>query len=256
MAITGTDRGTGGNNVSANSLACSPASTIPVGSCGVLCIALDNAGPAGSSTVSPATVTDSVGNLWTKRVNPLFDNGAASAGVESVCYTCEDLATALTSSDNVTVNFGTNVVAKSYVFHEITPTDGTKKISYVTGAAGTGATSATPSVVTSSIPAGDAVIGWGAAESVDTWAGDADTSNGSWSAHQHAPSGGTTTNAMSITSQRKIVTGTATQTYNPTLTSADVILGWIQLTEVARPTNSYANLESVARGMFRGMSVT
>src|ERR1051326_8186075 len=214
MAITGTDRGTGGNNSASTSLVCSPSSTIAANSAGVLTVALDNAGSQGASTIAPTSVNDSVGNTWTLRINPLFDNGAASAGVETACYVCESLTTQLTSSDNVTLNWlgSTSVTAKAFAFQEITPTDSTKKISYVTGAAGTGGTTGTPTVTTGSITSGDVVIGWGGAESADTWAGDADTSNGSWSTHQHTAFG-TGTTGMSVTAQRKIVTGTANQTY-------------------------------------------
>jgi hypothetical protein len=38
---------------------------------------------------------------------------------------------------------------------------------------------------------------------------------------------------MAITTQGKVVNATATQTYNPTLTSADCILAWIAVEEVA-----------------------
>jgi hypothetical protein len=62
---------------------------------------------------------------------------------------------------------------------------------------------------------------------------DADTTNGSWSTQQSTAQG-TTTNGIAVASQRKVVTATATQTYNVTLDNvADCILGWIQLTETA-----------------------
>jgi len=38
---------------------------------------------------------------------------------------------------------------------------------------------------------------------------------------------------MAIITQYKTVTGTAAQTYNPTLTPADTIIGWIQIREGA-----------------------
>jgi hypothetical protein len=230
MSITATARGTGGNNTGSTSIVCSPTSTIPAGSGGCLVIAADNAGGSGAAQL-PASQVDSVGNTWTRRINPTYDPGAASAGVETAYYTCDVLTTALTSGNNITFSGLNSVTAKAYVFWEATP-DAGFIIQYVTGAAGTGAASGTPTVTTSSITSGDLVIGGGGAESADTWAQDGDTSNGSWSAHQHTGFG-TGTSGISITSQTKVVTGTATQTYNPTLTSADQILGWIQLTQVS-----------------------
>lgn len=252
MALTGTDRGTGGNNSASTSLVCSPTSTIAVLSCGVLVIASDNAGSAGSTLIGPATITDSVGNVWIKRIDTVRDPGAASAGAELIIYTCESLTTQLTSSNNVTVNWSgsVSVTAKAYTFIEITPTDSTMTLSYVTGNTVAGST-ANPTITTSSITSGDCVIGGGAVEgSAGSWTGDTDTTNGSWSAQQTAGFG-TTTSGMCVTSQQKIVTGTATQTYNPALAALDNVIGWIQLTEVSRIT--YSNLESMFRGMNRGM---
>jgi hypothetical protein len=251
VAITTTARGTGGNNTASTSIVCSPTSTIPVGSAGVLVITADNAGGGGAAQL-PTSVIDSVGNTWTRRLNPLYDPGTASSGVETAYYVCEDLTVALISSDNITFSGLNSVTAKAYVFWEITPTEGFK-IQYVTGGAGTGAASGSPTVTTSSITSGNVVVGGGGAESANTWTGDSDTTNGTWSAQQ-ATGFGSSTTGMSVTSQTKVVTATATQTYNPTLTSADQILGWIVLTEIARL--SYANLESSFRGFFRGMGTT
>jgi hypothetical protein len=78
------------------------------------------------------------------------------------------------------------------------------------------------------------VIGGGAAEATLAWTGDADTTNGSWTNEQEIGNG-TGTSGAAVTSQAKVVTATATQTYNPTLTSADQIIGWIEVTEVAIP---------------------
>lgn len=228
--ITGTDRGSGNNNTGSGSLSITPTSNFTANSFGVLCVAVDNSGAAGSNTISPATASDTVGNTWTRRQNNLFDNGAASAGVEIAIYTAP--ISSLTTGGTITVTWtSTSPTAKAWTLIEFTPSAG-KLINYVTGAIGTGSTTGTPTITSGSITSGDVIIGMGGAESADTWTGDADSSNGSWSTHQHNAAG-TGATGMSITSQQKIVTGTATQTYNPTLTSADVILGWIQLTEVS-----------------------
>jgi hypothetical protein len=182
-----------------------------------------------NTSATPASETDSVGNTWIKRLNPIYDPGAASAGVEVSFYTAH-LTTAFTTGNNLVLDFvAVQPPAKSWALLEVVPAVG-KIVSFVTGAAGTGASSASPTVTTSSITSGDVVIGGGGSESTLTWTGDADTSNGNWTNEQEIGNG-TGTSGMAVTSQAKITTGTATQTYNPTQTAADQILGWIQVQE-------------------------
>lgn len=231
-AMTVSSRGTGGNTTSANSVTVTPASNLAAGSLGVIVIALDNAGSAGANVICNSSMTDSVNNSWGLRQDALFDNGAASAGAE-ICFYTGYLSTAFTTSNNVVVGFSTNTSAKSWTLLEVVPSAG-KIPAYVTGAAGGGSaqgTTGTPTITTSSITSGDVVIGGGASESSLTWTGDADTSNGSW-ANEQEIGNGTGTSGMAVNSQSKVVTATATQTYNPTQTSADCIIGWIQITEV------------------------
>lgn len=221
------------------------------GALGVLCVALDNAGASGATPAAPSSFTDAKGNTWTRRQNPIFDPGAASAGVELAIYTAT-LTVALLTSDTSTINWASavSVGAKAWTLREITA-GANKFASYVTGGVNTGATTGTPTVTTGSITSGDCVIGAGGAESADTWAGDADTTNGSWSTHQHNAAG-TGNSGMSVTSQAKVVNATATQTYNPTLTSADCILAWIQVTEL----NAYTLAVSQGSFSLTGEAVT
>lgn len=222
-------RGTGGNNTGATSVTVTPASNLAAGSTAVLVVAADNAGAAGSAANCNASMTDSVGNSWTKRLDVIYDPGAASAGIELCMYTGY-LATAFTTANNVVVGFGNSVVAKSWTLTELAPQSALYQYVYVTGAGGTGAASGSPTVTTSSIPSGDVVVGGGASESTLTWTGDADSTNGNWEDEQEIGHG-TGTSGAAVTSQIKITTGTGTQTYNPTQTSADQIIGWIQLHE-------------------------
>lgn len=232
-AITATARGTGGNNSTSTTLAVVPTSNIAAGSTGIVVIALDNSGSAGSALVAPATATDNNGHTWIRRQNNLYDNGAASAGAEIAFYTAT-LSNGLTTSHTLTITWTTTTVAKAWALWEAAPAAGYRVV-YSDGAIGTGATDGTPTITTTSLATGTLVVGGGAVEaSSGAWTGDADTSNGSWSAQQTAGFG-TTTGGMVVTSQTKVVTGTATQTYNPTLSSADRIIGWISLTEVINP---------------------
>jgi hypothetical protein len=238
-AVSVTARGTGGNNSAGTSIAVVPSGTMAAGSMGVLMLGNDNAGSGGATPATPSSFTDSVGNTWTRRINPIYDPAGANAGVETAYYTAT-LTTAVTTSDNITLTV-TSLTAKAWALWEVVPTSNAFTMSYITGAAGTGAASATPTVTTGSITSGDVVIGGGGAEATNTWAGDGDSSNGSWSTQQ-TTGFGTGTTGMAVTSQYKVVTGTATQTYNPTLTSADQILGWIQLREIPAATGSFFQL--------------
>lgn len=233
-AITVQSRGTGGNTTGATSVTVTPASNLAAGSMGVIVVAADNAGAGGNAANCNTSMTDSAGNTWAIRLDVWFDNGPASGGIELCIYTGA-LTTALTTAGNVVVGFGNSVAAKSWTLTEVVPT-ATFTPQFVTGAGGTGATSGTPTVTTSSITSGNVVIGGGAAEATLAWTGDADTTNGSWTNEQEIGNG-TGTSGAAVTSQAKVVTATATQTYNPTLTSADQIIGWIEITETATPAS-------------------
>lgn len=256
-----TNRGTGTNGTGATTLVCAPTSTIAANSAGVLAIAFDNAGSAGSVTIGPVTVTDSVGNVWTERQNALYDNGAASAGIEFLILTCDRLATQLTSANNVTISWvgGVSVAAKAYSFTEITP-GASLKMQYNTGGVGAASTGsgtiANPTVTTGTIPIGSVVLAGYFAEGVATVTADSDTTNGSWSAQQTATVGATTS-GVRIATQAKVQTTTpSTQTYNVTVVSQDCITGWVQLDEVstaiARTTGDSVSSLSDAAGRVVG----
>lgn len=234
MAITGTDRGTGTHNTSALTFTLSPGTNFSsLRSWAVLVVAVDNA-DSGGQAHSTFTVTDTLDNVWIRRASPLFDPGAGSAGVEGAIFTTAQKSL-LTTGTVITVTFDANTTAKAWTLMEVTPTIGSR-LSFVTSGVNTGAATGTPTVTTSSITNGDMVIGglFNEQGTGQTVTGDADATNGNWSAQQTAEIG-TTAAGMTVSSQRKVVTASATQTFNPTLgVSSDVILAWIQLTETRR----------------------
>jgi hypothetical protein len=245
MAITGTDRGTGTHNTSALSFTLSPASNLAAGSWAVLVIAVDNADTSGAAH-STFTVTDSLGNTWTRRISPLYDPGTASSGVEGAIFTTPQNGGTLTTGTTITVTFDASTTAKAWTLMEVVPSSGFY-LKYVTGGVNTGSATTTPTVTTGSIDNGNIVIGglFNEQGTGQTVTGDGDTTNGSWSTQQTAEVG-TTAAGMTVSSQRKVVTATATQTFNPTLgVSSDVILGWIQLTE--------AKIVAMAQRLTRGV---
>ena len=105
MALTVTSRGTGTHNTGATTLVPGGRSaTLAVGSLGVLCLALDNAGSAGAVTCAPSSWTDAKGNVWTRRQSFLYDNGAASAFADGMTsYQVHAFATGETPPTKVIV---------------------------------------------------------------------------------------------------------------------------------------------------------
>lgn len=228
MALTATNRGSGGNNTAATSLAISPGTNLTAGAFAILAVAYDNSGNQGSDPY--ASISDSVGNTWTSRVNSLNDPGAASAGAALRIFT--STVSTLTTANTITVSFGANnTTAKAWTLIEVTSNATNGSVVYVTGAQATGS-GTTQTITTSSIAINDLVFGALGQEGNGTRTGDADTLNGSWSTAQSAGFG-TTTGGHEIISQYKIVTAAGTQTYNPTATPlGDWAIAWVSVSEV------------------------
>lgn len=231
MALTGTDRGSNATNTGGQStLAVTPASNFAARSWAVLVVAYDNSGTNGADPFS--AISDTKGNTWTSRINALNDPGAASAGIVLRFFTTDQSGGLLTTGDTITVSFGgTTTVARAWALHEVAP-GANGQVSYVTGASST-STTGTPTITTGSITSGDMVIGGIGREGNESPTGDSDTTRGSWSTLLGGRVGTTTSGAQVVT-QRKVVTGTGTQTYNPTFggTSRDGCNGWVQFREI------------------------
>lgn len=232
MALGLTNRGSGTHNTGATSFGLSPASNPAAGSLVVLCVSADNSS-SGGATNDLGTVTDSLGNTWTRHRNPIFDNGAASAGVQTAIYSTPQNAGAITTGTTITVATPSSPVAKSWTLTEVTHAANAEAV-VIGGADQAGATTASPSFASSSIPVGQAVLFMVGMESgtTQTATADADTTNGSWSTQQYAEIGSTTSGSC-IASQGKVQTTTAsTQTYNPTLgISSDLLVSYVIIRE-------------------------
>jgi hypothetical protein len=231
VAFTVTARGTGGNSTGATSIAIVPGSNLAAGTVAVLCISYDNSGSSGADPYS--SISDNVGNIWVPRQNSLNDPGAANAGNTGRIFDCAQNVRALTTSDTITISFGsTSVPAKAWALWEVKCSQNNCSTQYITGGQAS-QTSSTPSITTGSITTDDVVIGCITREQNGTRTDDADSSNGTWSTGQ-ATGFGTTTGGAEIITQYKVVSGTATQTYNPTFggTSADGCNLWVQYREV------------------------
>lgn len=231
MAITGTDRGTAYISTNATTGTFSPASNFAAGSWAVCCIALNNS-ESGGGAYTVFTLTDSLGNTWTRRISPLYVSAGTNGGVEGAIFTTPMDGGTLTTGTTLTITTSVATTRRAVTLMEIVPGGGS--LFYINGAVGTGSNTSSPTITTASITNGNILIAacfneWEAAPTTQ----DADTTNGSWSTAQ-SNGGGTTAAGMWVSSQRKIVTATAAQTYNLTLDSTtDVILGWIELSESA-----------------------
>lgn len=237
MALTVTNRGSGNNYAANTSWTVTPGSDFTAGALGVLCVAADNGSSSGNSNDLGATLTDSLGNTWYKRQAPLFDNGAASAGVQGAIYTSNLSAGAPTTSTTITVTTGASATAKTWILMEWTAAAESQAV-YLTGGTGTGLGvlgGNAYNLTTGTIEVGDGVTCMLAMEAgnTQTVTGDSDTTNGSWSAQQYVEVG-TTSSGSVIASQSKVQTTTAsTQGYNPVLTlSGDCVGAWISVREV------------------------
>lgn len=219
MALTLANRGSGTHNTGAASFTLSPASNFTAGALAALCVAADNSS-SGGATNDFTTVTDSLGNVWTKRQSPVFDNGAASAGVQGAIYTTNQAAGTLQTGTVITVNFGSSPVAKTWTLTEIAPAAG-RTASVRTGgdkAAGASGTALTMGA-SASLNSGECILAAFFIEAGTTQtlsAADTDTTSGSWSTNQYAEIGSTTSGSV-IVSQGKVVTAAGAQTYDVTL---------------------------------------
>ena len=217
--LTLTNRGSGTHNTGASSFTLSPGSNCTAGALVALCVAADNSS-SGGATNDFTTVTDTLGNTWTKVRSPVFDNGAASAGVQGAIYTTDQKNGTLQTSTTITVAFGSSPAAKTWTLTEIDP--GTGRTASVrtsgdksAGATGTALTTgASASVLKDECILAAFFIEAGTTQTLS--AADTDTTNGSWSTNQYAEIGSTTSGSV-IVSQGKVVTADGTQTYDVTL---------------------------------------
>ena len=216
MALTGANRGVGGNNTSATTVTGSTNANLSAGSLVIFAVYYDNSGSQGSDPFS--SITDSIGNTWTSQIRTLNDPGAASAGAVGAIFTTNQDVGTIQSGTTITLTFTTATVAKAWTLTEVTAASGYK--ASVTNVTGVTYSTATPTLTSGTITVGELLFGMAGGEGNSTTrTGDNDTTNGNWSTAQQTAYGSTTT-AQQIISQYKIQTTTdSTQTYNPTFTT-------------------------------------
>jgi hypothetical protein len=235
--------------------------TIPItdpltaGSTGVLIGAWDNNGASGTTTILPSSISDSKSNTWTLRQDTIYAPvSAQNSGVEIGIYT-STLTSNLVSGDTIAMTYTASATCgtKQITMWEFaSATSGYSSSGVGLGGTANGANTSTPSVTTGSITSGNYVVGLIGFEdnlALDTVTEDSDSSNGTWSKAAitgggAGGSGGGLTNIGFIT-QWKLVTGTATQTYNLTIAlSRDADGGWVELAVPAAASNAKTGMPS------------
>jgi hypothetical protein len=217
MPFVASSIGSGSNNTAGTTYAFQVGGNFSPNAMAVLCVSYDNSGTNGADPYT--SIQDSLGNTWTSRQNVLNDPGTANAGVTLRIFTSNLSNGRLQSTSSVTMSFGISTTAKSFVIMQISSSLISERVEYVSGGTATGAS--TTGSVTGFVSNSNLIIGAVGREANTTRNADTDTTNGSWSSAQ-AIGVGTTTAGNEIISQRKLVTASGDQTYNPTFgTSAD-----------------------------------
>lgn len=218
MALAGVNRGTG-TTTSSTSFSISPSANISTGSVAILAISMDNSATGGDDPSSYFGVTDSLGNSWRRVRNSMIGGVGVSGGVSLSVYHCI-VTTPIRTTDTISCTIGT-AATMAYTLTEITAASGNIP-QLVQDRVGSG-TSTTPSLATSyNVQVGELTFGAvGIEYGSPSITPDSDTTNGSWSTHQTATTG-TTTSGQAISTQYKVqTTAASTQTFNQTITSTD-----------------------------------
>lgn len=231
---------------SAASLALTSVSA-PVGSVLYVAVSANNSGTNGAActtTCADDSAESGTANTWTQQTQVNNDPGAADAGITLTIFT--SILTRALVADTITVSFSPNTTCVTITGEKGILDSGTASV--VTVGAGATGTGTTPSITSGSITSGDIIIGAVAAETNGSITADADTSDGTWSTQISVTADtGTAGTSTRLVTQRKKVTATATQTYNPTIgvsrdwaTNYIVVRGASTAKTIATDAGSYA----------------
>ncbi len=233
MAVSFTGAGTAVAASGASPQAVTTATVFRVWDILVALIAYDNSGASGADpmagTISLSPATGVLGASLSAQTG-LNDPGAASAGLAARCVAFP-VTTEIPSGTAVNVSWSGTVVVRVVAFMKVASA-ATTTYRTNSGATATNVVGATTgTLVTPSVTNGEGVLCWAGHEYGEAVTADADSTNGSWSAVYGANTG-STTSGMGAYFQSKVVTGTATQSFDPTGTSSDWIVGCLIFTEV------------------------
>lgn len=237
--------GSGSHATSSTSFTLSPSFNFDAGaSWAVLFVAIDNANTGGAAH-SSFTVTDTLGNTWTRLQSPLYDPAGASEGVEgAIFYTKQDGGTLLSSS-TITVTVGTAAAAKAWSLYQVYSPLGDGYIELGSSGSGTGANGRNPSLESGTVEksAAGGVVIFGAfvelgSGEIGTAVGNSTTTDKVWSSVVQAGTAGSSGAGMSVITQGGNFSGASggygpgTFTWTPDLNvSGDYIASWVTFRE-------------------------
>ena len=225
------DRGSTQNNTSETSTLVDLAAggSVAVGNYLIARVTGDNSGTSGVART--LTITDPRSNTWTILGPANRTAGVASDGASTwICYA--KVANAYTNGDDITFNYSGAIVAKGVLVEEWRGIHATSPVA-VASTTATGS-STTPSISRTPVGVGQMFYSALGIEGLaaDTYTQDTDVVDGSWRTLTSITGGDAVTAATSITCRGAYkITGTAAQTWNPTITSRD----WSQVALVFAP---------------------
>jgi len=236
MAVTFTGIGVANAASGTGQVVTTTGSSLLVNDILVVLMSYDNSGGGGADpmtgTISASPASGSLGASVSAQTG-LNDPGTASSGVCARCVAFR-VTGQIVPTTNVTLSWTGTVVARAVALMKVSSALYT---AYRTNSGATGQNGVAVTTVahtTPSVTNGEGVLCWAAHENGAAITGDADTTNGSWSS-VYGTFNGTGATGMAAYFQSKVVTGTATQSFDPTGTSSDWIVGSLIFTETAVP---------------------
>lgn len=223
------DLATAGTTIASATLVISGV-TAAIGDMLVLGVAADNAGASGVASMS-TTVTDSAGNAWTNRGGMVNRTAASAANDGTTLGMWTAPVTAALTAGSVTVSFSPDTASKAAIIQKVSPAVGEQVNFSAVGVGVSGAGTSFSTGTIAAVPNGYTVFGFVATENNNPAVGDADTTNGAWTAVSSAVASGANQNAsQSISTQHKTVTATGDQSWDTTIgSSKDYALNWLIL---------------------------
>lgn len=230
--ITCREIGTGTNTTNDADQTITPTDNSATGKLLIMYVAYENAGVGGGDTY--ISIKDSYENAWTEIFSVVNSSGTINDGTVMRSFSTMQDQNGLTTSDSILLSFSTTIEALVYIIYEVDSTN----ILTITDSSSTSGTGSSPTITTNTIDNNNIVICAFGRNSSGEIIDDADTSDGSWS------TGISKTKfaaflTQELHSQYKVVTASATQTYNPTITTDSIYnLGWVEIHEDSSVTSS------------------
>lgn len=224
--------GTGTNTTNDADQIITPTDNSATGKLLIMYVVYENANIGGGDTY--ISIKDSYENAWTEIFSVVNSSGTINDGTVMRSFSTMQDQNGLTTSDSILLSFSTTIEALVYIIYEVDSTN----ILTITDSSSTSGTGSSPTITTNTIDNNNIVICAFGRNSSGIIIDDADTSDGSWSTGLSKTKFATDL-TQELHSQYKVVTASATQTYNPTITTNSIYnLGWVEIHEDSSVTSS------------------